>query len=69
MPSLGFQIPLVHIIRMHDVREHPDGNPPAGSITKENVEIMVDGIMWARPTIEEDAIKETFSNLDDWKRS
>jgi len=69
MPGLGFQIPLVHIIRIRDVREHTMEIQPQAVITKDNVEIMVDGIMWARPTIEEDAIKRTFYNIDDWKRA
>lgn len=69
MPGLGFQIPLVHITRVRDVREHTMDIHPQAVITKDNVEIMVDGIMWARPTIEEEAIKRTFYNIDDWKRA
>ncbi|NMB93533.1 MAG: SPFH/Band 7/PHB domain protein, partial [Flexilinea flocculi] len=42
---------------------------PQPVITKDNVEIQVDGIMWVRPTIEEEAIKKTFYNIDDWKRA
>jgi regulator of protease activity HflC (stomatin/prohibitin superfamily) len=42
---------------------------PQSVITKDNVEIMVDGIMWVRPTIEEEAIKKTFYNIDDWQRA
>ena len=38
-------------------------------ITKDNVEIVVDGIMWVRPAMEEEAIKRTFYNIDDWKRA
>jgi regulator of protease activity HflC (stomatin/prohibitin superfamily) len=69
LPGLGFQIPFVHIIRIRDVREHTMDIHPQPVITKDNVEIMVDGIMWVRPTIEEDAIKKTFYNIDDWKRA
>jgi regulator of protease activity HflC (stomatin/prohibitin superfamily) len=69
MPGLGFQIPIVHLIRIRDVREHTMEIHPQAVITKDNVEIMVDGIMWARPTIEEEAIKKTFYNIDDWKRA
>ena len=68
-PGLGFQIPIVHIVRIRDVREHTMEIHPQAVITKDNVEIMVDGIMWARPTIEEEAIKKTFYNIDDWKRA
>ncbi len=69
LPGLGFQIPIVHLVRIRDVREHTMEIHPQAVITKDNVEIMVDGIMWARPTIEEEAIKRTFYNIDDWKRA
>ncbi|GAP40242.1 SPFH domain-containing protein [Flexilinea flocculi] len=69
MPGLGFQIPIVHMIRIRDVREHTMDIHPQPVITKDNVEIQVDGIMWVRPTIEEEAIKKTFYNIDDWKRA
>ncbi len=69
LPGLGFQIPFVHILRIRDVREHTMEIQPQAVITKDNVEIMVDGIMWARPSIEEEAIKRTFYNIDDWKRA
>jgi regulator of protease activity HflC (stomatin/prohibitin superfamily) len=68
-PGLGFQFPLIHIIRVRDVREHTMDIHPQAVITKDNVEIMVDGIMWVRPTIDEEAIKKTFYNIDDWKRA
>jgi len=38
-------------------------------ITKDNVEIRVDGVMWVRPKADEDSIKRTFYNIDDWKRA
>ena len=69
MPGLGFQIPFIHIIRIRDVREHTMDIHPQPVITKDNVEIQVDGIMWVRPTIDEEAIKKTFYNIDDWKRA
>src|SRR5512134_379458 len=69
MPGLGFQVPFIHITRVRDVREHTMDIHPQAVITKDNVEIMVDGIMWVRPTIEEEAIKRTFYNIDDWKRA
>ena len=68
-PGLGFQIPIIHLVRIRDVREHTMEIHPQAVITKDNVEIMVDGIMWARPTIEEEAIKRTFYNIDDWKKA
>jgi regulator of protease activity HflC (stomatin/prohibitin superfamily) len=69
MPGLGFQVPFIHLIRVRDVREHTMDIHPQPVITKDNVEITVDGIMWVRPTIDEEAIKRTFYNIDDWKRA
>ncbi len=69
MPGIGFQFPFVQIIRIRDVREHTMDIHPQPVITKDNVEIQVDGIMWVRPTIDEEAIKKTFYNIDDWKRA
>jgi len=69
IPGLGFQIPFIHITRVRDVREHTMDIHPQPVITKDNVEILVDGIMWVRPTIDEESIKKTFYNIDDWKRA
>jgi regulator of protease activity HflC (stomatin/prohibitin superfamily) len=69
MPGLGFQIPFIHILRIRDIREHTMDIHPQPVITKDNVEIQVDGIMWVRPTPDEEAIKRTFYNIDDWKRA
>lgn len=69
MPGLGFQIPFIQIIRIRDIREHTMDIHPQPVITKDNVEIQVDGIMWVRPTIDEESIKRTFYNIDDWKRA
>jgi len=69
MPGLGFQIPIVHLIRIRDIREHTMDIPPQSVITKDNVEIMVDGVMWVRPASNEEAIKRTFYNIDNWKRA
>ncbi len=69
MPGLGFQIPIVHLIRVRDIREHTMDIQPQSVITKDNVEILVDGIMWVRPAPDEEAIKRTFYNIDNWKRA
>lgn len=69
MPGLGFQIPIIHIIRIRDIREHTMDIHPQPVITKDNVEIQVDGVMWVRPTVDEESIKRTFYNIDDWKRA
>ena len=59
MPGLGFQVPILQLVRVRDVREH----------TKDNVEIMVDGVMWVRPATDEEAIKKTFYSIDSWRRA
>ena len=69
LPGLGFQIPIISVVRVRDVREHTMDIQPQSVITKDNVEIQVDGIMWVRPAIEEEAIKRTFYNIDNWKRA
>ena len=69
MPGLGFQIPAVHLVRVRDIREHTMDIPPQAVITKDNVEIMVDGVMWVRPASNEESIKRTFYNIDNWKRA
>jgi len=68
-PGLGFQIPIVHLIRIRDIREHTMDIPPQAVITQDNVEIMVDGVMWVRPASDEESIKKTFYNIDDWKQA
>jgi regulator of protease activity HflC (stomatin/prohibitin superfamily) len=69
MPGLGFQIPIVHVIRVRDIREHTMNIHPQPVITKDNVEIQVDGIMWVRPASDEESIKRTFYNIDDWTKA
>ncbi len=68
-PGLGFQLPFIHMIRVRDIREHTMDIQPQSVITKDNVEITVDGIMWVRPATDEESIKRTFYNIDDWKRA
>jgi regulator of protease activity HflC (stomatin/prohibitin superfamily) len=69
MPGLGFQIPFISVVRVRDIREHTMDIPPQPVITKDNVEIRVDGVMWVRPAADEESIKQTFYNIDDWKRA
>lgn len=69
MPGFGLQMPIIHIIRVRDVREHTMDIEPQPVITKDNVEITVDGVMWVHPTGDEESIKRTFYNIDDWKRA
>lgn len=69
MPGFGIQIPIISLIRVRDIREHTMDIPPQSVITKDNVEIRVDGVMWVRPASDEESIKRTFYNIDDWKRA
>ena len=66
-PGLGIQFPMLQITRVRDVREHTMDIPPQAVITKDNVEIRVDGVMWVRPSIDEESIKKTFYSIDNWK--
>jgi regulator of protease activity HflC (stomatin/prohibitin superfamily) len=67
MPGMGFQIPFVNLIRVRDIREHTMNIQPQSVITQDNVEIMVDGVMWVRPATDEESIMRTFYNIDEWK--
>lgn len=69
MPGLGFQLPFFQLVRIRDIREHTMDIPPQPVITKDNVEIRVDGVMWVRPKSDEESIKRTFYNIDNWKRA
>jgi len=69
LPGLGFQLPIFQMIRVRDIREHTVDIPPQPVITKDNVEIRVDGVMWVRPKADEESIKRTFYNIDNWKRA
>ncbi|NLF02599.1 MAG: SPFH/Band 7/PHB domain protein [Anaerolineales bacterium] len=69
MPGLGFQLPIFQLVRVRDVREHTMDIQPQPVITKDNVEIRVDGVMWVRPHPDEESIKRTFYNIDNWKRA
>ncbi len=67
--GIGFQIPFFELVRVRDIREHTMDIPAQPVITKDNVEIRVDGVMWVRPKADEDSIKRTFYNIDNWKRA
>ena len=44
LPGLGLQLPLIQLVRIRDVREHTMDIQPQSVITKDNVEIKVDGV-------------------------
>lgn len=66
-PGLHFQIPVIRLTRVRDIREHTMDIEPQPVITKDNVEINVDGLVWVRPGLEAEDIKRTFYNIDNWK--
>jgi regulator of protease activity HflC (stomatin/prohibitin superfamily) len=66
-PGLNIQIPFLEMTRVRDVREHTMEINPQAVITKDNVEIMVDGLIWVRPGYETGDIQKTFYNIDNWK--
>ena len=66
-PGLHFLFPFLELCRIRDVREHTMDIHPQEVITKDNVEIKVDGIIWVRPGYEEEYIKRTFYNIDNWR--
>ena len=66
-PGLKIMIPLVHTCRIRDIREHTMDIPPQSVITKDNVEIKVDGIICAKPKSDEISIKQNFYAIDEWK--
>ncbi len=68
-PGFHVQLPIFEITRIRDIREHTMDIAPQNVITKDNVEINVDGIVWARPLYPEIEIKKTFYNIDNWKNA
>lgn len=66
-PGFHLQLPFFKVTRVRDVREHTMDIEPQPVITKDNVEIEVDGLIWVRPGMDPDNIKRTFYNIDNWK--
>ena len=66
-PGFHLQWPLLTITRVRDVREHTMSIEPQHVITKDNVEIRVDGLIWVRPGLSAEEIQKTFYRIDDWK--
>ena len=68
-PGFNWIIPIIDKHKVEDIRAHTLDIPPQPVITKDNVEIKVDGIIWAKPYAHEDAIKKIFYNIDNWKKA
>lgn len=68
-PGFNLIIPIIEATKSRDIRAHTLDIPAQPVITKDNVEIQVDGIVWARPYATEEAIKKTYYNIDNWKKA
>ena len=66
-PGFHTQLLFQELTRVRDVREHTMDIEPQPVITKDNVEIQVDVLIWVRPGLDSEDIKKTFYNIDDWK--
>lgn len=66
-PGFHLQWPILNITRVRDVREHTMDIEPQPVITKDNVEIQVDGLIWVRPGLQSEDIQRTFYSIDNWK--
>ena len=66
-PGFKLIIPIIETCKSRDIRSHTLDIEPQPVITKDNVEIKVDGIIWAKPYANEVNIKSTFYSIDDWK--
>ena len=68
-PGFNWVIPIIENTRQRDIRSHTLDIPAQPVITKDNVEIQVDGIIWAKPIASEESIKKTYYNIDNWKNA
>ncbi len=68
-PGFHLQWPFLSVTRVRDVREHTMDIEPQPVITKDNVEIQVDGLIWVRPGLQSEDIQKTFYNIDNWKKA
>lgn len=69
LSGLGLQIPLVGITHPRNTRKHTKDIGSQPVITKDNVEITVDDVRWMCRIVDEEGIKCTFCNIDNWKQA
>lgn len=65
-PGLHIKIPLVDKLIIRDTREDTVEIRPQSVITKDNVEILVDGVFWCRVQPQESSVKKSFYEIDDY---
>lgn len=65
-PGLHFKIPFIDKLKRRDIREDTIEIAPQGVITKDNVEIKVDGIFWCRVDDSEEMVKRSFYAIDNY---
>lgn len=65
-PGLHFKIPLIDKVIRRDIREDTVEIRPQPVITKDNVEILVDGVFWCRVNPNETSVKKSFYEIDDY---
>ena len=65
-PGLHFKIPLVDKVIIRDIREDTVEISPQSVITKDNVEITVDGVFWCRVRPKEEDVKKSFYEIDNY---
>ncbi|TFG00473.1 MAG: SPFH/Band 7/PHB domain protein [Promethearchaeota archaeon] len=65
-PGLHFKIPLIDKVIKRDIREDTVEIRPQPVITKDNVEILVDGVFWCRVQPNETSVKKSFYEIDNY---
>lgn len=68
-PGLHFKIPIIDKVRRRDIREDTIEIRPQHVITKDNVEISVDGVFWCRVKSTKEEVKKSFYKIDDYIRA
>ncbi|MHA1521827.1 MAG: SPFH domain-containing protein [Promethearchaeota archaeon] len=65
-PGLNFKLPFIDKVLVRDIREDTIEIEPQEVITKDNVEIRVDGVFWCRVHPSEEAVKKSFYEIDNY---
>lgn len=65
-PGLAFKVPFIDKVLIRDIREDTIEIEPQEVITKDNVEIRVDGVFWCRVHPSEDSVKKSFYEIDNY---